>query len=388
MIREKDPYFDLKDKRTYPKILNDEIKLISFNSNDSTLIGSASYKIQKYPADIDLYEQIKVCCSKDYAIEYFYLGIQSIVNTIRLRKNHWMIEVKCGVDERYDIENETDLSALLERSKREHLLTNNDYIDLVELFNGPKSKKNDEIITEIIRKYKIIRWSADQIQLGRQVRYGKTFNLKDCIDTYSPINIEVIAVVDNKFADISNFYVLMFHNKLTDKDVLINFPQEYLTDGRKFVIQGLKEGINKVLFSEINKDVFKGIKRMFSLARLTDDSKLFDKISHLISGPLAELSQIKSELATLHEILDFTDNLPWDIVYSQLDSIKWRLGGNMTLVSNLLDKIITIIDNILKNKNDKVYMKDSILDCKIMLLNFINEDSESYLESLGLYKHF
>lgn len=384
-MEEKDSFFELKDRSSYPKILNDEIKLISFNSNDSTLIGSASYKIQKYPADIDLYEQIKVCCSKDNAIEYFYLGIKSIVNTIRLRPLHWMIEVKCGIDDRYDINSLSDLLILLRRARNENLLSNEDYLKLEELYIG---SKNMEIINEILRRYKIIRWSSDQIELGYQVRYGKSFNLKDCVDTHSPINIEVIAVVDNKFTDISNFYVLMFHDKLTNKDILVNFPQEYLIDGKKFVVEGLKEGINKVLFSKINKDVFKGVKRMYSLARITDNVGLFNKIKSLISSPLAELSQLKSEFATLHEILDFTDNLPWNVMYSQLDSIKWRIGGNMVLKSSQSNKIINKINSILKNNNDKIYMKDSILDCKNYLLNIINEETEIMLKNIGLYKKF
>ena len=96
--------FDLREKNSYPRILNDKIKLLSFNSNDSTLIGSASYKIQKYPADIDLYEQVKKCCSKDDAIEYFYLGIKNIVNNINQKQYHWVMEVKCGIDDRFDIE--------------------------------------------------------------------------------------------------------------------------------------------------------------------------------------------------------------------------------------------------------------------------------------------
>lgn len=382
------PYFDLKDKKSYPKILNDEIKLLSFNSNDSTLIGSASYKIQKYPADIDLYEQVITCCSKEQAIEYFYLGIKSIVNTIRLRPNHWMIEVKCGIDNRYNINNKEELGILLMESKYNNLLSNDDYLKLYELYNSKPNKLNKEIIEEIIRKYKIIRWSSNQIELGKQIRYGKTFYLKDCIDTFSPINIEVIAVINNKFTDLSNFYVLMFHDKISDRDILINFPQEYLTDGKKFVIKGLKEGINKVLFSDLNKDVFKGIKRMFSLARLTDNNMLFNKIKPYISGPLAELSQLKSELATIHEILEFTDNLPWNVVYSQLDSIKWRLGGNISLSKDEFNEIMYLIDNILSNKNDKQYMKDSILYCKNILLNIVNNKSEKVLKKIGLYKYF
>lgn len=104
--------FALKDRLSYPKILNDEMKLVSFNKNNSSLIGSMSYKIQKYPSDIDLYEQIKVCCSKEEAIEYFQLGIKRIVNEVRLKRYHWVIEIKCGIDDRYDVINNLTQSNL------------------------------------------------------------------------------------------------------------------------------------------------------------------------------------------------------------------------------------------------------------------------------------
>jgi len=389
MLENNKEIFELKDKRTYPKILNDEIKLLSFNEHDSTLIGSASYKIQKYPADIDLYEQIHVCCSKDFAIEYFYLGIKDIVNNIRYKQNHWVIEVKCGIDFRYDIKDDSELELLLLKAKNEKLFSDSDYNKLLELFfNKNRTKLDKELTEEILRKYKIIRWTADQIELGKQVRFGKNFYLKDCIDTYSPINIEIIAVIDNKFTDLSNFYVLMFYDKLTGKDVLINFPQDYIKDGKKFVKEGLKQGINKVLFSILNKDVFKGIKRMYSLSRLTNDKKLFNKIKYLISSPLAELSQLKSEFATLYEIIDFTDNLPWNVVFLQLQSIKWRLGGNMMLEDYQLEFFIDNIDTMINNKNDIVFLKDSILDCKIKLLEIVNNKSEKQLKKIGLYKYF
>lgn len=396
---ELDNDFELRDKSSYPKLLNDEINLISFNSEDSVLIGSASYKVQKYPADIDLYQQVKTCCSKEQAIEYFYLGIKSIVNNVRLKKNHWMIEVKCGIDDRYNIIDNlaiistNDIILFLETSQS--IISPSDYIKLKELVEVLKNQNSQEkhgdtieLIYNILRRYKIIRWSSSQIELGEQVRYGKKFYLKDCIDTHSPINIEIIAILNGRFTDISNFYVLMFYDKMTGMDVVVNFPQEYLVDGKKFVIEGLKQGIDKVLFSNIDRDVFKGIKRMFSLARLTNDVNLFRKIRPIISSDLSQLSQLKSELATLHEIIEFTDSLPWFVVYDQLESIKWRLGGNTYLDDTALDIMTSAIEKILDNRRDIVYMKDTILLIKEYLLDIVNDAAHNYLVHVGLYKLF
>ena len=377
--------FALKDRLSYPKILNDEMKLVSFNKNNSSLIGSMSYKIQKYPSDIDLYEQIKVCCSKEEAIEYFQLGIKRIVNEVRLKRYHWVIEIKCGIDDRYDVINN------LTQSNLNNFLNDNlnilDMKDYNEL-NNLSVHSDLEKITDILRKYYIIRWTADEVEFGQKVKAGKRFYFEDCIDTISPINIEIIAVVNRKFTDISNFYVLMFHNKIDGTDVLINFPQDYLVDGRLFVIEGLKDGINKVLFSKIHKDVFKGIKRMYSLARITQDEKLYDKIKDIVSSDLSALSQIKSEFATINEILNFTDELPWNILFSQLDGLKFRLGGNTFLPDNYVVIFSDAIDTILSNKRDIEYMKEKTLEIKNSLLEIINVISEEYLKEKKLYIKF
>lgn len=387
--------FQLRNKDSYPKILNDEIKLLSFDTNNSVLIGSASYKIQKYPADIDLYEQVIRCCSKEDAIEYFLLGIKNVVNNIRMKDNHWVIEVKCGVDDRYDIINEgydlTTNQLFQFLHKNVHILKIEDYEKLNELAMYLDNEPSNDIIDEIykiLRDYYIIRWSANDILLGSIVRYGKKFFLEDCIDTHSPINIEEIAVVNNKFTDLSNFYVVMFHDKLTDKDYVINFPQEYLEDGKKFVIRGLRDGINKVLFSNVYLDVFKGIKRMYSLARLTNDINLFNKIAPIISSDLSALSQLKSETGTIIEIMDFTSTLPWGVLYSQLESIKWRIGGNTYISNDLIGIITAKIDIILANKYEIDNTKKLLKQIKEILVDVVNEKATEYLESKKLYVKF
>lgn len=390
-MSENNPVFQLRNKNSYPRILNDEIKLLSFNTENSVLIGSASYKIQKYPADIDLYEQVITCCSKEDAIEYFTLGIKSVVNNIRMKDNHWVIEVKCGVDDRYDIINN---GYNLTSHDLYHFLDTNMSILKIDDYNKIKgmaaylTRDTIDEIYKILREYYILRWSANDILLGSLVKYGKKFYLEDCVDTHSPINIEEIAVVNGKFTDLSNFYVVMFHDKISGKDFVINFPQEYLEDGKKFVINGLRDGINKVLFSKVYLDVFKGIKRMYSLARLTGDINLFNKIAPIISSDLSALSQLKSEVGTIIEIMDFTSNLPWGILYSQLESIKWRVGGN-TFISDIeIDIVISKIDTILSNKYELDNTKILLKQIKKILVDTVNEKAAEYLESVKLYVNF
>lgn len=382
-------FFETKSRGSYPKILNDEIKLLSFNPDDSVLIGSASYKIQKYPADIDLYEQVRTCCSKEDAIEYFTAGIKNIVHNIKSKMYHWVIEVKCGIDSRYDVNvnNKNDIFEFLERNKKENLMSPDD-IDTIEILLRDYDSRAIEELEDIFRQYKILRWTALEVEAGEMVRNRKKFYFEECVDTISPINIEVIAIVDGKFTDLSNFYVVMFYDKLSGKDYVVNFSDKYLDEGINFVINGLKAGINKVLFSYYNRDVFKGVKRMYSLARLTNNEALFYKIKPILSSDLAQLSQIKSEISTMYEILEFTDSIPWNVFYKQLDELKWKLGGNTYLSNDQVDYFNYEIDEIIKNTRDVNYIIEQLKELKRVLLDIVNRNTTTYLIKRGIYKYF
>ena len=391
-----DNFFENKNKISYSKMLNDEIRLLSFNAEDSSLIGSASYKIQKYPADIDLFEKVLTCCSKKDAIEYFTEGIKAIAHDVTNKRDHWLVDIKCGIDFRYDIE--LTSRAIHKFLKESPMLLNNedfeeisvlvDEIDLYKNFDTKLVDTNYEKIYDILRKYKIVRWGACEVQAGVQYRFGKRFEFKECVDTHSPINIEIIAVINGKFTDLSNFFVLVFHDKITGQDVVVNFPDDYIIKGKMFVIEGLREGINKVLFSNTQRDVFKGIKRMYSLARLTNDGELLNKIYKAVVGDLASLSQMKSELGTIIKILKFTSYLPKDILFNQLDDIKWRMGGNMNLTDNNIIAYSNIILDVLNNKENTPHIIEQLKGLYDSLLRDINIAATKYLKTVGLYHKF
>lgn len=374
-----------KSTISYPKILSDQIKLLSFNSENSLLIGSASYKVQKYPADIDLFEIVNTCCSKEDAIEYFYQGIRHIVKELMEKRNYWVIEVKCGLDPRYDTKQfntENDIIDWLTSNRQ--LISDTDYINLLETLSQPINAKSREYIDNIFRTYHVIRWSGEQIIGGSQVRRGKTFNLRDCIDTISNINLEIIAIIDGKFVDLSNFFVLTFHDKLTDKDYIVNFEEDVLTKPNTVVKRTLCTAINNLYYSYYNRDVFKMIKRMFSLGRINRDSTLLNKITPLVESDLSEISQIKSELGTLYEIATFTDNFPNDIFFKQLDAIKWKIGGNTFFTTEEVNSYSSIIDDILSNKN---YLYTSIIRVKHLkddILNKLNFTTDIYVKKLKI----
>ena len=359
IISSKKNFYSNKNIRSYPKFLSNEISLLSFDKKNTKLIGSASYKSQKYPSDIDLSENVVTCCSKKEAVDFFYHGIRKIVQNIVNEPNHWFIELKCGVDDRYNLDLINNIHLWL--SKNKNMMNHDDIVELHQLMRAKNKKLANEIIKSIFRKYYVIRWTSDQVMFGSQVRANKIFNLIDCIDI-SFINIEVIAIIENKFTDISNFFILSYHDLLTGENVLVNFERDFFIPMTQKLKNGLCDSINELYCSETKRNLFKVVKRLFSLIRIYNEKQLYKLILPIIESDLSAMYQLKSELDTLYEIANFTDNFPLDIYMDQLESIRWRFGANMyssnefpyrdietnqdtTFENYFYDKITYVIDN-------------------------------------------
>ena len=62
---------NLRNPKSYSKSVRKVIDLITIE-NDVYPVGSQKYKIHGYPSDIDLFEEIKVCCDLSDTINYEY----------------------------------------------------------------------------------------------------------------------------------------------------------------------------------------------------------------------------------------------------------------------------------------------------------------------------
>src|SRR5580698_2744175 len=95
-----------KPYESYSKDQMENIKLLSTTKHGNLAVpyGSATYRIQKYPGDLDLHEVFKGNESVDGVIKKFEKVLKKIVKDISQHKIHYFSEMKVGLDNRYDVD--------------------------------------------------------------------------------------------------------------------------------------------------------------------------------------------------------------------------------------------------------------------------------------------
>lgn len=370
-----------------PNYIMDQMRILKVNKNDRSdikLIGSASYRAPLYPSDIDMYEKTSLGFNKPSAIQFFKMGIMGIVRDILNSKNHFFIELKCGIDERYDFDIGTfnngrynpsnGLLNKLEVMRDMRLISEKEFNIFAEHLDKQTHNQYDyETINELLRPHRIIRWTATEVLQGfKTLSGGVHYTLEDGINTVSPINIEVLAIIEGKARDVSNFYVIGFtkNNHLH----VINFPQDIIDNFGPFLIENLKQSIEKLGKSIYNYAPFKLAKRYFSLARFTDNEPLINTVVPLLNSQLGFVSQLKSEIATVLKAMKIR-NFPIDVIKNQIDDIRFKFASVTQISKGDIIEITKLLNNDPAAGLDEIA---HVLGC------IINREAKTYLELYGL----
>jgi hypothetical protein len=371
---------------SYPDYVINEIKLISINKNNSFPIGSYSYKAAKYPSDIDIFEIVNRCCNKESVIKLFISGIRDIVRNISNSKWHWFLELKAGIDEQFNLDlNDPNFIEWINDLFKKQLLPQDEYNKISSLMMEGTNIAN-EMIQKILRSHYIVRWSMNDIFNGFKILPGGiNLTLEDALTHKSQINIELLAIVNNKITDLSNYFVLVFTDS-SGKEMAVNLPQSTITDFINYFKKNLQLSMKKLYYSELDYDYLKLVKRYWSYGRFTKDQKLINKLVPILNSNIALAGQLKSEIATIIKLLENIplSQIPIEILRNQLSFWKSRLTHVLEIPDDLEFKIDTSIDKIVNNQLDNEEIIDILSPIKERLVKIINENVLQYLMSVGL----
>lgn len=382
-----------KPKGSYPEGILQDIKLISFEKDkDATPFGSFIYRLQKYPGDVDLVEVFSNCCDADEVAERFAKRLKKMVKQINSKKNHFYSEFKAGSDFRYDInigklENgiyhpNPELVEINRNLYQRKLLPAKEF-DAIQgiLLNSTRKtlRGNDyDIIYNILREHKVLRWSAAEILQGYKVLPGKiTKELERALIEPGHVKIDMISLINGKFVEVTNFLMLAvdisgtLHPINTDIEENHNIP----------VV--LPVEIEKLYFSDFYYSPFKMIKRIYSLSRNVQDTVTLEKIIPFVSSNVSLLYQIRSEVDTIELIISKYKNPSPTSIYNQLDNMKLRLSTVLELSDDDLEELNNLIDAAKMNK-DKTKKIALLKEIKDKLKIVINYETINYLEKVGL----
>lgn len=387
-----------KPKSSYSKQVLDEIRAISLNKDDWDIRGSFTYRASKYPADIDIANILVECCDKESSVRIFIKKLQTVVSN-SLRPNHWFLELKAGTDSRFDlkINQPTDKGVFtiapnilpyLTQLHAQQLISDNEYKIIYDITRKAFGTDLEyEVLTNILRNHKTLRWSAEEVLYAYKVLPGGIgLNLFDAVMESKIINIELIEVIGNKFTEISNFFFLLYYSP-NGTIHSINAPQESYDNFPEFYRKELKENIHKLYYTKLEINFLKLAKRYFSYGRFFKNQQLVRAVYPLLNSNMGLAGQVKSELVTIEKLVENVpfDTIPINVLHDHLESIKGRLANILEIPLNILDSFNIGINEII----DQHYLTpDFILQrispVKKYLGELTNEYSLNYLSKVNL----
>jgi len=319
-----------KPRSSYPEDIIQEFALVSIDKKNSFPIGSYSYRIQKYPSDIDMLEEVVGCCSVNEVVNEFVKNLQKIVEILLSTQNHYFMEIKAGLDERFliDMDNLENVINKVNELRKQELISNEEYQVMID------SQNLDEI-DKILRDHYVIRWTADEVLKGEKLLPGGgMITLQQAMKQKSKINIEIIAYINGRFIDVSNFFILVLNNP-GGPEIVINLPQDIYDNFDDYFVGTLKDAIVDLLDEG---EYFKAIKRMWSLARFEHDEGTIFNLKPIISGDISALNQVKADLAAIIKLYKKSFNPPHELVIKELSEMKDRISNNLLIDRKDLDK--------------------------------------------------
>lgn len=312
------------------------------------LIGSSSLRAIQYASDYDVETMLNGATPKKVADL-----LQKAFAVTAKDPDVWVIDFKCGHDERLVYKGDYDHQSLKKYLKNP-LIPSAMKRDIM--------KKTGEEQIEAVRDLFILRWTHQDIQRGDiKLIDGTTKSLEDCILDKTTMKVDLIIKVGNQFQEVSeNYYI-----KLGDRSNFTKMPS------KKEMEDSLAEDIH--YYSKV--DTFKSLKRLFSLLQAEGVKKNKPQLDLLIAffnSQVGYLNKIKNELTILEILLDQPRKPKWADVESNLQFIKEQIS-NVYKVP-LTEKVFTDIDNI----TEKTALRD-IRTLKDYFQSKINLESKKFL---------
>jgi len=387
------PFIEQKSFDSYPESIKKEIKLISFTKDRlATPFGSFIYRIQKYPGDIDLIESFEDCCDVQDVVTKFAKSLKKIVKNMIKQRTHYFSEFKAGLDKRFDIDIGEFKSGIYVPNRNlknisqdlfyRELLTNEelDIINFILNKVGSVNLNGDDydIIFNILREHRILRWTSNEILQGYKLLLGGLKkSLINALAEHSDVKIDMISLINGRFIEVTNYLMLAYLDEGEVHPINLDIR---LTN---YIPIALPREIDKLYFSNMFYSPFKMVKRIFSLSRHNKDQVTLEKIIPFVSSNTSLLYQIKSELDTIILVLEIRKYPPKRSIFKQLDEMKLRLSTVLELSDEELELINGTLD--LTNNTKLKYEKIELLkQLKKYIMPIINDETIRYLDKVGL----
>lgn len=377
--------FTIPQKKAIKLLANKEKEIIPF--------GSFMLRAQKYPADIDLAEEIKICKSKEDTIKEMKKIIDKIIKRIKNQRGIYLGDVKIGLDkvfmninigklkngEIYDY-NYNYLINKIEELYDKNYITEEEYDELEELIKEKPKVEDINKLSEYIRNKYILRWKENELIRGYKILPpNRKVTIKKALEDKTMIKIDIWIPIYGRYIEATNFYILEYLKN--GECIILNLPENYL----ETIEENLKYEVEKLYYNNVFFKPFKLVKRMFAMGRLKNDKRILNKLFPIISSDASLLSQINSEIEVIISILEKIKRPPYATLEKQIDNFKNRISNITEIKINeeaIDEDIDYIVEHIGHYKNDIIIEK--LKKIKKYFTKKINEYTMNYLRKVKL----
>lgn len=392
--------------RLRESLSNDVLNIIDAITLDEKqpprIVGSFQYIVHEYPGDIDLIEEFTGCCSVHKTAITVADNIRRIIERIKKLKYSYLGDFKVGIDHRLYISSgdwvldkrgnlklegydPKEIKRALSDLLSTNLITDEENKEITRILKSAPTFKEHKKITDKLRGLYILRWSLKELSQGFKIlRLNKAIYLEEAIaQGESVIKIDVYSLIQGRFIEISNFFLIKSVNQKGNVTILSSNQS-----GKEYLAHLMRD---IVLYAQpFMKKTIKMAKRLWLRALKEKDSDLILKLYPLFSAGPVKLSQVLSDIETMQNMTSKLNNPPYRMMVRSLQEIKMRLGTvrGDTLPEEKAIKLFKMIDNIKADTTPDVFISQ-LED----LYNFINEIVDTttikYLKENKVdYKHY
>lgn len=314
---------------SYSAPVNKTIRLITF-AGEVQPVGSFALKLL-YPGDIDIREQIVVCCSIEEAISKVANDIKALVKNLISQPGYYLADFKAGLDERYPDD----------------------------------------------RDLYIVRWDEHEIIRGYKILPGNSkLTLERALMDPTIVKLDIWAPIEGRYVEASNFMIIEVEHEDGSTELLNGLQPDYIKSIRGDVF---------TYFSNDSLNAFKATKRMLLLARAYEDEYMLGQIIPLINSGAGILYQVISDLNTISEMVEkLGDKTPYEFIFREIDGMKNRLSYIHEFDFHELE-IDMLLDGIVKTMPLGENLITEVDSINTNLLNTLNTYVLSYDMANGIY---
>lgn len=391
-------HFPPAQTRNMESLPADVVKAIELVTLDPAyppqIVGSFKYVVHEYPADIDLFEPVRGCCTADDVARKVVNRLQDMVNKLVKLPNTYLADFKAGTDRRYELDIGKLTGATLSRYSpdrirsairklhAEGLLSDGEVSEWLKAVLNRPTLQDFLDLKGLVHDKQAVRWTAKEMLKGHKTLPNKVkLTLAEALTQKSIVKIDVWVLINGRFVELTNWY----HIELTGNRT------EALTQPLGNYSESLMKDIEYYSNPELGK-YMKLAKRIWNHAVLRNQRALMVALYPLFSSGAAKMYQIMGEMETIAKLLrKYGNKVDMPTVRMNIEEWKARLGTVMvdTLPTKTAMRCYKKIDAVLKTRSREMAIT-LIYDLHEMLEYWVDKAVKKYVKRkriMSLFSH-